>query len=485
MKKIFSVLCVLIVLSCVLSLLFSGVGAADVSHNKKIVSVVYDDSGSMRTSNRYVYANYAMETFCSLLGAEDDLHITYMNDYSNPRKMDLSDNRIQSSVDQIRNRLDPNGTTPYESVIKAMEILRNKNDTNEKTEYILVVITDGAFSGYPGEGKANSFSAFSDERMANGTKPNIIYLGIGSGINELNLNKSNIKEFYACDDANDKVNGIVGKMSEIANVVSGRSQVNSADIKAVNSTTVEIKSDVPLSNIAALVQSGGKITSVKHKETGKTLTVGRNVSSSCKVGNISLSSQSFLIEAKNENIPAGTYVLTFDQAVAIENLVVMYEPALELRLTIRCNGRELDKLTELDLLHQKDLITVSYDIYEYGTDKIVSLSSLPAGTTASLTVYENGTQKKTVNGSENTIRDYSLNLAKTEFKAVLQLPNFNPIEAFIDFTPLKYVNYTVGAEYGGGTDSVMLKDISGQHNLSIVFTLYADGVPVTDPAAVN
>ena len=487
MKKIVSVGCILLAFVCVFGLFVPNLNAADVAQHKKIVSVVYDDSGSMLGENRFVYANYAMQTFCSMLGAEDELYITYMNQKRDSITVDLSDGSIQASVDTIRSLSTPSGVTPFESVTKAMDVLRGKKETNERTEMILVVITDGVFTGYEfdAEPVRQEFSDFADERMYNGTKPQVIYLGIGNNVTELNLNMSNVKEFYADESSPKKEDRIVAKMSEIANLVSGRSEIASTEIRSVDEKTLEIQSAVPLSNIAALVQgSAGKIVSVTHKESGKKLNVGRNVSSYC-TENSSLSSQSFLITAGKENISEGTYVLTFDQAVSAENVVLMVEPALEIRLSIECNGREIDKLTELDGLREKDLISVNYKIYEYGTDKEVLLSELPQGTKASLTVYENGTEKQKVNGAQNTVHHYELSRLKTEFKAVLELPNFNSIEAVISFTPLKYIHYTVQAEFGGAAQSVKRNEIAGQHDLSLVFTLFADGAPVTDPAVVN
>ncbi len=495
MKKFLSVLCLLTVFSCIFALMPPQAKAAStVSYGKKIVSVVYDDSGSMDDYNRYryVYANYAMQTFCGLLSEQDELYITYMNRFSvKPQKINLSENSIQASVNEIRNYAITTGGTPYSSVTSAMNLLRSKTDANEKTEYYLVVITDGKFTGKPADSNENSITSFSETRMPNGTKPNVIYLGIGSDIEHLNLNKTNVKEYYATDEGNQtgSSEGVVAKMAEIANFVSHRSQVSSSDVKAVSDKRLEISSDVPLSNIAALVQgSGAKVIGVTHKESGKHLNVSRNVSSYWSTSDSQwshLSGQSVLIKSETENIPGGTYVLDFDSAVSKDDVLLLLEPALELRLSITCNGREIDKLAELDKLRERDKITVSYDVYEYGTNNKVLLSDLPQGTTASLSVSENGTVKQTVTDLQNVIHHYSLSRSKTEFKASLKIPGFNAIETFIDFTPLKYVEYSVKAEYGSGIDTVKLKDISKQHGLSLVFTLYADGVAVTDPNEVR
>ena len=37
---------------------------ADSLYIRKVVAVVYDDSGSMKGDNKWPFANYAMQTFC-------------------------------------------------------------------------------------------------------------------------------------------------------------------------------------------------------------------------------------------------------------------------------------------------------------------------------------------------------------------------------------------------------------------------------------
>ena len=45
---------------------------------KKIISVVYDDSGSME-GDKWVYASYAMQALTALLNTQDELYLTYMS----------------------------------------------------------------------------------------------------------------------------------------------------------------------------------------------------------------------------------------------------------------------------------------------------------------------------------------------------------------------------------------------------------------------
>ncbi|MBQ8697226.1 MAG: hypothetical protein IJ519_05845, partial [Clostridia bacterium] len=77
MKRIASLLMTFFIVLGALTLLPTD-SRAESLYIRKIVSVVYDDSGSM-TGDKWAYANYAMQTFCGMLNSEDQLYITYMS----------------------------------------------------------------------------------------------------------------------------------------------------------------------------------------------------------------------------------------------------------------------------------------------------------------------------------------------------------------------------------------------------------------------
>ena len=107
MKKALSALLVLIIVLPILVTFLAVPASAESLYIRKIVSVVYDDSGSMK-GDKWAYANYAMQAFCGMLNSEDQLYITYMDDsqtvsnYS-PEKKNLSAGGIQDSVNSIKN----------------------------------------------------------------------------------------------------------------------------------------------------------------------------------------------------------------------------------------------------------------------------------------------------------------------------------------------------------------------------------------------
>ena len=155
---------------------------------RKIVSVVYDDSGSMSYNgcSNWAYANYAMQAFCGLLNDEDKLFVTYMSSAGNypnsyvPDEVDLSASGIQSSVNSIRDHFDDQGT-PFWSLDIAYDKLRSVDDSNENTQYWLVVITDGNFARegnieVPEDDVNSKLASFSSSTMPNGSSPRITFL---------------------------------------------------------------------------------------------------------------------------------------------------------------------------------------------------------------------------------------------------------------------------------------------------------------------
>lgn len=480
-------------------LLFFGIAAAvpmyasaQSLYVRKIVSVVYDDSGSMITDDsgkNWAYASYAMQAFCGLLNSEDQLYITYMSDvildpYAQPVEVDLSVGGIQTDVDTIRNRTDNNGTAYY-AVDIGFNVLKNVQDEDENTQYWLVVITDGDMSVSEKE-LTDDLLNYCDQTMPNGTRPQITYMAIG---NNATMPKENIEKGLYVEDPNGIE--IVDVMSEIADRVSGRTRLESKDITTVNDNTIRVNSSVPLSNIAVLMQNtDAKVQSVKYEEGGG-LVIERAVNIQYPDVNgwntdRSLVGSTFLINNGDKNITAGGYEITFDKPVSKDNFVVMYEPALELRLNITCNGEPVENYYDLNSAHAEDSISISYELYESGTENKIDMSKLPKGTTSEMIVYEGEDVKASSSGDDMNISEYMLSQTETEIKASVNIGGFKPIEVEFRFTPQeKAIRYTLEAEFEDGVKSVKLDDLPMNRQLRIVFSVLADGVPVTDPSIVK
>ena len=347
-----------------------------------------------------------------MLNSEDQLYISYMSEADNnpdyvPSQVDLSSRGIQKSVDAIRNRT-KSGNTPYSAVQAAYNKLKSVQDSNANTQYWLVVITDGSFTdgGYDYDkkdilgrpkklssdrvrttkGLNEKFEEYTASTMPNGTHPQVTFLGIGS-ITKPDENAAKGIYTYSASGAKD----IVATMSSMADRVSGRTRVSTADIKKVDDKTVQVSSTIPLLNIAAFSQrSEAKV--VKAVYTNETsIPISRQASLHYPKYSELVGSASLLGDSQSV-IGAGTYNITFDHPVDIHNLDILFEPALEMRMTVSVNGAPIKDYRELKNTMEKDKISISCKIYEMGTDNEVDPSLLPPNTKFEILVNENGTE---------------------------------------------------------------------------------------------
>ena len=481
MKKILAaVLALAIVLTLALSLPVPA--SAESLYIRKIVSVVYDDSGSMSGAS-FAYANYAMQAFCGMLNSEDKLFITYMNS-GGPYEMDLSAGGIQSSLDQIRGQY-CGGGTPFGAVETAFAKLQSVPDSNPNTQYWLVVITDGEFGDVSSSTSFlnGKFHEYTNTTMPNGTQPQVTFLAIGSGVTAPDKNENQGIFVERAADAG----GIVQAMNNMADRISGRTRLSSGDITLVDSQTIQVSSAIPLLNIAIFAQqTEARITQVTNSD-GSTIPIARSAQLRYD-GYDALQAGAYLLGDSQNVIVSGTYRITFDQAINLDDLVILYEPALETRMTILVNGQEVTDMTQLQNLMENDMISVSCKIYEMGTDKEVDPSLLPPGTDYSVTISENGQVVQQTQDDDMSLGGYTLRPVATEITAAVTIAGFNPITYTVKFTPAVFVPktvYTLSAAFGSSTKSVKYDQIGGSHDLSIVFTAYADGVPITDPEEVK
>lgn len=475
--------------------------SAESLYIRKVVSVVYDDSGSMgdNGSVNWAYANYAMQAFCGLLNADDQLYITYMSDAEknsalDPSEIDLSATEIQASLDSIRQH-SAVGNTPYASIDIAFNKLKSIEDSNVNTQYWLVVITDGDFQdasgdAVPTEELNEKLNAYAAAEMPNHSTPQVIYLAIGDSASKPDdsLNNS-LYTMYSSTGAGD----IVGVMSNIADKISCRSKLSVDDIVKKGTNAIEVKSSVSLMNIAVLSQKNSAKILGASCDNGTKLNISRAVSISYPehlnwVTDKTLNGTAFLINSPSANIAAGTYTIQFSEDVDLNDIVVMFEPALEIRMRISVNGEEIADHQELRSVSEGDKVSISCEVYEMGTNKEIDPDLLPSGTKFDIYISEAGKVVEQRSGKGMSLPEYILNNIETEIKSSLAIPEFNSIDYSVQFTPAKAVPktvYSITSEYGSNDKSVKFDDIASNKDLSIVYTIYADGVALTDPEAVK
>ena len=205
-------------------------------------------------------------------------------------------------------------------------------------------------------------------------------------------------------------------------------------------------------------------------------------------GYADLVGEASLIGDSRKVIGSGTYRIIFDEEIDLENVVILFEPALEMRMTVSINGREITDYSELDNVMEGDKISISSAIYEMGTDNIIDPSLMPPGTKFEITVSENGKTVEKSDGEEMLLQEYALKNIETEINAVLTIEGFNPIVCSRKFVPAKYeakAVYEITPSFSSDIKSVNISNITANRDLNICFTVYKDGSALTDVNAVK
>lgn len=425
----------------------------------KIVAVLYDDSSSMHVKNNpsWAYANYAMQTFTGLLNQNDTLLLTYMSSSNSVLKSNeggvlssFSADR-QDSVDKIRAKTKSGGVTPFAGIDTAGNALLSVSTDDPNTQYWMVILTDGAFEKKPGNTNTETSSTeiqeklaeYQKKKMPNGSNMKIIYMAIGDkAVLPTETQNLIVKHSSTVD--------IVNTLSEIADQVSGRYRLKDSDFKIKGGNKIEISSSVPLLNIRVLTQNtDAQVKSVSVKDGDRLETTAVHIASPDNVsgrtkgqtlyGNIST------ITSKGNYIEDGKYEITFDNAIKKEDVVILYEAALETKMTITRDGKTI---TDPEVLREGDLLDISCKVVKMGTNKSIDLKKLPEGMYQgfSLNIDEDG--QSVADTEEFTYKNYKVTKSDTTITATASLQGFAPLTKSVQFSPKSPVVYDIKARDG-------------------------------------
>ena len=394
---LFTVVCLLF---SFVSLPVSAADPSDARFTKKIVSVLFDNSGSMETNNRDKYALYSLQTLMSLLNSEDSLSIVPMNGYS-PIEIDLSSSDRNAQVEKALNETflknDPDGGTPHSSIGRATNELiakglKSKNELmNEDSgnEYWLVILTDGIFGGIP-EGDAVATAQCIEGYIAEYPSLNTIYLGF---VDAVDLTGSSLCDSYKFTPHIAKdTNSIINVMRDIANLLSGRFTMPDS-VYSVNGNTVTVdlnKYEYSLKSISVIAQNcGAAITSAKYNSNSVT------PSQPCilkpdKILNIA-AGYSAVLKAE-PYFSGGTITMEFSAPVDAEMLSILAEPALSISAYIECKDGDTYKRVDPQYIsanmHPGDMIRIGYEVTEMSSGSPIDISKL-FGKAESKVIYAN------------------------------------------------------------------------------------------------
>ncbi len=495
-KAVSFFMALLLLLSCTVFFVMpagaAGGGAGDqgdARFTKKIVSVVYDNSGSMNqgTEHRYQYARYAIQMLMSTLGQGDELDIVLMHARSagagtsnkNVYPVDLADPARNTVVgNMLRSGIfdSPSGTTPIDSVDKAIKQLTDKGlmdkdhlaNSLENTEHWLVILTDGEFD------EAETRPALEAELKERFSKyPSMKSIFIGFGGNAPDLSGSTLTQEYPFTtyktDPSNK-NQIVGVMQSVSNQLSGRYTLD-ASAYTVNGSTVTIDLDryeYSLKNVSAIAQNcGATLTSVSY--TGGTA----NITLPCLIAGdtsaLGIQSGYSAVITGDPYMAGGKLTLQYSGVVNPDYFSVLVEPALKIQSYLEYyDGAAWQRATMQYVnanLSGGDRIRVGYEIYEQAQGKPIDVNKVFGGATTAVTYagkpYNIGEEIPLIVGNNEVAISVSLmGGAYTIYDSFLCIIEENPSFYRVEGAPGSEISFATG---------------KGE----AVYTVYVDNVPAT------
>ncbi len=415
LKRFLSLLCALMVIVSPFAAFSVYADNTDTVYIRKHISLLYDNSGSMsmdigdKPNLKWSYASYAAQIFAGLLNDTDSLSFTFMNKVGDMKTLDidLASDR-QGQVDKIKESTNyASGDTPIESVADAKQALIDNgllsnaqigsNQIDQSEQYWLVLTTDGNFSNVPVE----EFIAQLEEMLKNYSNLQVVYFGIGAEGDETDEAAKDLRENSTLNSYSnftavyaDEQTEIVSTMRSLANRISGRYSVSDDIKQSDNKVTLRISGESsPIRNIAVLAQKTEAALLSATAEDGTNLMVTRPASIKYPVNDNydcmpagTKGGLTALITNPEGKLPPGTITLEFSEKIPLDELDLMYEPAVYVDLTIQyqdSEGNWVDVPYGQKVLAEQQL-KVNYVVCEDGTGEPVDVAKLPGVTTAQI-----------------------------------------------------------------------------------------------------
>ncbi|ANV71062.1 VWA domain-containing protein [Bacillus cereus] len=308
---------------------------------ERVVSLVYDDSGSMRNNDRWKYANYALQSLVALLDEKDKFSYVPMSKPNEPLNISLTKDKRQTEIEGIgawKTYLN----TPFSAVETAMQSIKKEADIDGKREFWLIVLTDGAFNDLEKDkvgGKEQilrKLAHFKKEMDAKKISLHPVLITMEEDLGQQEKEQLNTfkeiwkKEINGVTMPSSGEDGIVKSVNQVAALVANRdpfSSVESIVKTKVVGKRVEITTPFPLKRMT-LVRQSPSLPDYQVTQISKPLQLQSSFSIHAP-GEAKLFGNIVHISTENEEvIKPGTYTIEVDQDIEKEGLQVLVEPAL-------------------------------------------------------------------------------------------------------------------------------------------------------------
>lgn len=308
---------------------------------ERVVSLVYDDSGSMRNNDRWKYANYALQSLVALLDEKDKFSYVPMSKPNDPLNISLTKDKRQTEIEGIgawKTYLN----TPFSAVETAMQSIKKEADIDGKREFWLIVLTDGAFNDLEKDkvgGKeqiTQKLAQFKKEMDAKKISLHPILITMEEDLGQQEKAQLNTfkeiwkKEINGVTMPSSGEDGIVKSVNQVAALVANRDPFSSVEtiVKTkVVGKKVEITTPFPLKRMT-LVRQSPSLSNYQVTQISKPLQLQSSYSIHAP-GEAKLFGNIVHISTENQGvIKPGTYTIEVDRDIEKEGLQVLVEPAL-------------------------------------------------------------------------------------------------------------------------------------------------------------
>ena len=445
----------------------------EVNYKKKIVSVVYDNSGSMDGDQKPELARYSLQMLVSMLGQEDELIVCPMSEWDSANPSFTFDLTKADRSDEIRskivnnNLLSPTLGTPQESIDAAINELAIRGmkksfeavSEQSNVEYWLIMLTDGAFDN---ESNVSVINNMIERRIKEYSGLNTIYMSFGTGgvdltSPDLPLNQSYPFSAYFVPKAAD----VVSAMESVANKILGKYGADNKKYNVKGNTlTINLdKFDFAMNSISVIAQDcGAKLQSVSYN--GKSLTaVQENVLVNCGLSFL----EGYLAVIKDtEYISGGTMELVYDKP--LNGVSVLVEPAIFIDAYIEYLSNGTWTKTNMQFINSNlvpgDQIRIQYQVLNASDRTVIDTK----------TIFGKHVEKVTYCGQGYGIGDsIALQEGNNEITVTVEVLNgqysmYSSLMCYVEKNPTYY-----------RIESVLNQGTGGDYKkANVVFTVFAE-----------
>ncbi|MDP7980818.1 vWA domain-containing protein [Bacillus sp. WLY-B-L8] len=324
---------------------------------QRVVSLVYDDSGSMRNNDRWKYANYALQSLIALLDEKDTFSYVPMSHPAEEISVSLGNSKRQGEIDKIQT-WNEQANTPFQSVETAIQSMKREVQVNANREFWLIVLTDGAFNELEKQDEnekkriSETLSKFKKEMEAKKVSLHAVLITMEENLGTQEQTQMNIFKEIWKQQTNGIVlptsgeNGVIHSVNQAAAFIANRDPFSSVE-EAVKTNIVgnkiEITTPFPLKRITLVDQSSQKVP-YRIQNIKGSLQLQSKFSIQAPAGMGLYGGITQIMSKNSAVIEPGAYIVEINQVVSKENMKVLVEPALD--YTISTYEKEQKKTTE-------------------------------------------------------------------------------------------------------------------------------------------